>query len=127
MLRIRTSPGAARPPRASAPAFAVTPRNRAAVAQLCRRLDGITLAIELAAVRLGAMTAEEMLERLDDRFRVLSLPDMPRTETRYQHTLRGVIDWSHTLCAPQERLLWGTLVRVQRRLRPVRRRSRLRP
>ncbi len=38
-----------------------------------------------------------MLERLDDRFRVLSLPDMPRTETRYQHTLRGVIDWSHTL------------------------------
>ncbi|WP_431992208.1 AfsR/SARP family transcriptional regulator [Streptomyces albogriseolus] len=94
---------------ASAPAFAITPRNRAAVAQLCRRLDGIPLAIELAAVRLGAMTAEEMLERLDDRFRVLSLPDMPRTETRYQHTLRGVIDWSHTLCAPQERLLWARL------------------
>ncbi|MEU0047960.1 regulator, partial [Streptomyces werraensis] len=55
------------------------------------------------------MAAEEMLERLDDRFRVLSLPDMPSTETRYQHTLRGVIDWSRTLCAPQERLLWARL------------------
>ncbi|WP_308293512.1 BTAD domain-containing putative transcriptional regulator [Streptomyces sp. RM72] len=94
---------------ASAPAFGITPRNRAAVAQLCRRLDGIPLAIELAAVRLGAMTAEEMLERLDDRFRVLCLPGMPGTETRYQHTLRGVIDWSHTLCTPQERLLWARL------------------
>ncbi|MFL9658208.1 BTAD domain-containing putative transcriptional regulator [Streptomyces sp. PB17] len=94
---------------ASAPAFAITARNRAAVAQLCRRLDGIPLAIELAAVRLGAMTAEEMLERLDDRFRVLCLPDMPGTETRYQHTLRGVIDWSHTLCTPRERLLWARL------------------
>ncbi|MGC0385801.1 BTAD domain-containing putative transcriptional regulator [Streptomyces sp. SAI-129] len=94
---------------ASAPAFAITPRNRAAVAQLCRRLDGIPLAIELAAVRLGAMTAEEMLERLDDRFRVLCLPGTPGTETRYQHTLRGVIDWSHTLCTPRERLLWARL------------------
>ncbi|MER7719271.1 BTAD domain-containing putative transcriptional regulator [Streptomyces flaveolus] len=94
---------------ASAPAFGITSRNRAVVAQLCRRLDGIPLAIELAAVRLGAMTAEEILERLDDRFRVLYLPDMPGTETRYQHTLRGVIDWSHTLCTPQERLLWARL------------------
>ncbi|MFE2280045.1 BTAD domain-containing putative transcriptional regulator [Streptomyces sp. NPDC059454] len=94
---------------ASAPAFGITSRNRAAVAQLCRRLDGIPLAIELAAVRLGAMTAQEILERLDDRFRVLCLPDMPGTERRYQHTLRGVIDWSHTLCTPQERLLWARL------------------
>ncbi|MGW2171866.1 BTAD domain-containing putative transcriptional regulator [Streptomyces sp. NPDC001705] len=94
---------------ASAPAFGITSRNRAVVAQLCRRLDGIPLAIELAAVRLGAMTADEILERLDDRFRVLSLPDMPGTERRYQHTLRGVIDWSHTLCTPQERLLWARL------------------
>ncbi|WMC84192.1 AfsR/SARP family transcriptional regulator [Streptomyces rochei] len=94
---------------ASAPAFTITARNRAAVAQLCRRLDGIPLAIELAAVRLGTMTAEEMLERLDDRFRVLRSTGMPGTETRYQHTLRGVIDWSYTLCTPQERLLWVRL------------------
>ncbi|GCB45401.1 BTAD domain-containing putative transcriptional regulator [Streptomyces sp. NL15-2K] len=92
----------------SAPAFRLTARNRAAVAQLCRRLDGIPLAIELAAVRLSAITAEEMLERLDDRFRLLSVPQM-RTSTRYRQTLRGVVDWSYDLCTEGERLLWNRL------------------
>ncbi|MFF8104178.1 BTAD domain-containing putative transcriptional regulator [Streptomyces sp. NPDC016640] len=92
----------------SAPAFRLTARNRGAVAQLCRRLDGIPLAIELAAVRLSAMTAEEMLERLDDRFRLLSMPQA-RTSVRYRHTLRGVVDWSYDLCTEGERRLWNRL------------------
>ncbi|MFI8215587.1 BTAD domain-containing putative transcriptional regulator [Streptomyces sp. NPDC085932] len=92
----------------SAPAFRLTARNRRAVAQLCLRLDGIPLAIELAAVRLSAMTAEEILERLDDRFRLLSVPQ-PRTSARYRHTLRGVVDWSYDLCTEGERLLWNRL------------------
>ncbi|GAA2549023.1 hypothetical protein GCM10010423_56260 [Streptomyces levis] len=92
----------------SAPAFRLTARNRRAVAQLCLRLDGIPLAIELAAVRLSAMTAEEILERLDDRFRLLSLPQSPMS-ARYRHTLRGVVDWSYDLCTEGERLLWDRL------------------
>ncbi|MFJ6556960.1 ATP-binding protein [Streptomyces luteogriseus] len=93
---------------ASAPAFRLTARNRQAVAQLCVRLDGIPLAIELAAVRLSAMTAEEILERLDDRFRLLSVP-RPRTSARGHHTLRGIVDWSYDLCTEGERLLWNRL------------------
>lgn len=92
----------------SAPAFRLTARNREAVAQLCRRLDGMPLAVELAAVRLNSMTAEEMLERLDDRFRLLSVPQ-PRTSARYSHTLRGVVDWSYDLCTEGERRLWNRL------------------
>ncbi|MFF8012835.1 BTAD domain-containing putative transcriptional regulator [Streptomyces sp. NPDC007929] len=92
----------------SAPAFRLTARNRRAVAQLCLRLDGIPLAIELAAVRLSAMTAEEILERLDDRFRLLSAP-RPRTSARGHHTLRGIVDWSYDLCTEGERLLWNRL------------------
>ncbi|MBX9364703.1 hypothetical protein K4G64_26755, partial [Streptomyces sp. WAC04114] len=92
----------------SAPAFRLTARNRQAVAQLCLRLDGIPLAIELASVRLSAMTAEEILERLDDRFRLLSMP-RPRTSARGHHTLRGIVDWSYDLCTEGERLLWNRL------------------
>ncbi|WP_413760784.1 BTAD domain-containing putative transcriptional regulator [Streptomyces sp. MMBL 11-3] len=92
----------------SAPAFRLTARNRDAVAQPCRRLDGIPLAIELAAVRLSAVTVEEMLERLDDRFRLLSVPQA-RTSSRHRQTLRGVVDWSHDLCTEGERLLWSRL------------------
>ncbi|MEW2812552.1 hypothetical protein AB0929_36590 [Streptomyces massasporeus] len=92
----------------SAPAFRLTARNRRAVAQLCLRLDGIPLAVELAAVRLSAMTAEEILERLDDRFRLLSMA-RPRTSARGHHTLRGIVDWSYDLCTEGERLLWNRL------------------
>ncbi|GAB2958390.1 hypothetical protein GCM10027075_67840 [Streptomyces heilongjiangensis] len=93
---------------AAAPAFRIGSRNRGAIAQLCRRLDGIPLAIELAAVRLSTMTVDEILERLDDRFRLLSVP-YGHSVTRYQLTLRGVVDWSHDLCTQRERLLWSRL------------------
>ncbi|MFI0975494.1 ATP-binding protein [Streptomyces sp. NPDC021093] len=95
--------------RAAAPAFRVTDRNSGALAQLCHRLDGIPLAVELAAVRLGTMAPEEILDRLDDRFRLLSVPHTRTAPTRYQQTLRGVVDWSHDLCTEDERLLWARL------------------
>ncbi|MCX5205101.1 winged helix-turn-helix domain-containing protein [Streptomyces sp. NBC_00237] len=94
---------------AAAPAFRVTARNRGALAQLCHRLDGIPLAVELAAVRLGTMAAEEVRDRLDDRFRLLSVPHTRAAPTRYQQTLRGVVDWSHDLCTAGEQLLWARL------------------
>ncbi|MEU8892625.1 BTAD domain-containing putative transcriptional regulator [Streptomyces sp. NPDC048442] len=95
--------------RAAAPAFRVTDRNSGALAQLCHRLDGIPLAVELAAVRLGTMAPEEILDRLDDRFRLLSVPHTRTAPSRYQQTLRGVVDWSHDLCTEGERLLWARL------------------
>ncbi|WP_307840407.1 BTAD domain-containing putative transcriptional regulator [Streptomyces sp. G44] len=87
---------------ACAPHFRITARNQEAVGGLCRRLDGIPLAIELAAVRLGTLSAEEILDRLDDRFRLLSA-----TGPHHQRTLRGVVDWSHDLCDERERRLWA--------------------
>ncbi|MFJ4878539.1 AfsR/SARP family transcriptional regulator [Streptomyces sp. NPDC088745] len=91
-----------------APASARGYADSAPAAELCRRLDGIPLAIELAAVRLSSLTVEQVLARLEDRFRLLA---SPRTGSphRYRHTLRGVIDWSHSLCSPGERLLWHRL------------------
>lgn len=77
------------------------------VRELCRRLDGIPLAVELAAGRLGALSPEQVLERLDDRFRLLAgggRDTLPR-----HRTLRTAIGWSHELCTPEERLLWSRL------------------
>ncbi|MEV6172187.1 AAA family ATPase [Streptomyces sp. NPDC051954] len=86
-------------------AFAV--RDDPDVRELCRRLDGIPLAIELAAGRLRALSPGQVLERLDDRFRLLTggCRDAP---PRHQ-TLRTAIGWSHELCTPEERLLWSRL------------------
>ncbi|MEV5817492.1 ATP-binding protein [Streptomyces mutabilis] len=75
--------------------------------ELCRRLDGIPLAIELAAGRLGALSPRQMLQRLDDRFRLLTGGD--RTALPRHRTLRTAIGWSHELCTPGERLLWARL------------------
>ncbi|MER6345514.1 ATP-binding protein [Streptomyces sp. NPDC001595] len=75
--------------------------------ELCRRLDGIPLAIELAAGRLRALTAEQLLDRLDDRFRLLTGGGR-QAPARHQ-TLRTAIGWSHELCTPRERLLWARL------------------
>ncbi|MFI9274698.1 ATP-binding protein [Kitasatospora sp. NPDC052896] len=89
------------------PGFALTPRNSAEVALLCRRLDGIPLAVELAAGRLRALPVEQIVLRLDDRFRLLTGGErgaLPRHQT-----LRTTIGWSHELCDPQERLLWARL------------------
>ncbi|WP_169949777.1 LuxR C-terminal-related transcriptional regulator [Microbispora sp. H11081] len=86
------------------PEFEVTGENEEVVAEICRRLDGVPLAIEMAAVRLRALSARQVLERLDDRFRLLtggSRAALPR-----QRTLRALFEWSYELCTEQERLLW---------------------
>ncbi|MER7193190.1 ATP-binding protein [Streptomyces flaveolus] len=75
--------------------------------ELCRRLDGIPLAIELAAGRLDALSPEQVLRRLDDRFRLLTGGD--RAAPPRHRTLRTAIGWSHELCTPGERLLWARL------------------
>ncbi|WOX25495.1 ATP-binding protein [Streptomyces solicathayae] len=79
----------------------------AAVLELCRRLDGIPLALELAAGRLPLLTVEQVLHRLDDRFRLLT--DGARGALPRHQTLRTAIGWSHELCTPEERLLWARL------------------
>ncbi|WP_435813872.1 BTAD domain-containing putative transcriptional regulator [Streptomyces tauricus] len=97
---------------ACAPGFRITGRNQETVGRLCRRLEGIPLAIELAAVRLGTLSAEEILGRLDDRFRLLSDTGAgagTRPGARQQHTLRGVVDWSYDLCDERERRLWAAV------------------
>ncbi|GDY31528.1 LuxR C-terminal-related transcriptional regulator [Gandjariella thermophila] len=84
--------------------FHVTPENSAAVARLCRRLDGIPLAIELAAVQLRALSPEQVLERLDDRYRLLR--GGSRIAAPRHQTLHALIGWSFGLCTAEERTLW---------------------
>ncbi|WP_223853497.1 ATP-binding protein [Microbispora bryophytorum] len=95
--------------RASAvvPDFAVDEDNITAVTELCRRLDGIPLAIELAAVRLRTLSVEQILALLADRFSLLA--GASRTALPRHQTLRAAIGWSHELCEPAERLLWARL------------------
>jgi predicted ATPase/class 3 adenylate cyclase len=87
----------------SQPTFAVTAANARAVVQVCRRLDGIPLAIELAAARVKALPVEKVAERLDDRFRLLT--GGSRTALPRQQTLRALIDWSYDLLTETERKL----------------------
>lgn len=93
--------------RAVLPSFAVTEANAEAVGLLCRRLDGIPLAVELAAGRLRALSVEQITARLDDRFRLLT--GGARTALPRHQTMRTTIGWSHELCTVQERLLWARL------------------
>ncbi|MFJ6789484.1 ATP-binding protein [Streptomyces angustmyceticus] len=112
--------------------FTVGPSDEAVVTELCERLEGIPLALELAAGRLRALSAAQVLHRLDDRFRLLTgtrprraperhgpppppappayggLPEQGGRPPRHQ-TLRCAIGWSHELCTPEERLLWARL------------------
>ncbi len=88
------------------PGWRMTAGNRAAVARLCHRLDGIPLAIELAAVQLRALSVEQIVERLDRR--ILQVRGRRSGLARHQ-TLRAAIDWSHELCSPDEQLLWARL------------------
>ena len=81
--------------RAVAPSFALTDANADAVAQICRRLDGIPLAIELAAARVRSLPPEQIAARLDDRFRLLT--GGSRTALPRHQTLRAAIDWSFDL------------------------------
>ena len=86
-----------------APNFAVTNINAPAVAQICHRLDGIPLAIELAAARVRSMSVEQIAGRMDNQFHLLT--GGSRTALQRQQTLRALIDWSHDLLAEQERAL----------------------
>ena len=89
------------------PSFNVTNANAPAVAQICFRLDGIPLAIELAAVRVKVLRVEQIAARLDDRFRLLT--NGGRTALPRQQTLRALIDWSHSLLTGPERDLFRQL------------------
>ncbi|MEE1826054.1 regulator [Streptomyces sp. BE20] len=93
--------------RAVVPSFEVTAESAETIAQLCRRLDGIPLAVELAAGRLRTLSVAQIGARLDDRFRLLTGGD--RTALARHQTLRTTIGWSHELCTVQERLLWARL------------------
>jgi predicted ATPase len=86
---------------AALPGFALSEENWPAVADICRRLDGIPLALELAAARIRALSVEQIALRLSDRFRLLTSGD--RTAQPRQQTLRGALDWSHELLTPPER------------------------
>ena len=88
---------------AALPGFRLTPHNAAAVAQICHRLDGIPLALELAAARVKAMRVEQVAERLQDRFALLTRGS--RTALQRHQTLRSLIDWSHELLSEPERVL----------------------
>jgi predicted ATPase/DNA-binding NarL/FixJ family response regulator len=88
---------------ASAPGFALTEANAEAVAEICRSLDGIPLAIELAAARVRALSVEQIRKRLADRFGLLTMGD--RAAPPRQQTLRAAIDWSHDLLTERERAL----------------------
>lgn len=88
---------------AVSPGFAVTDANRDAVTALCRRLDGIPLAIELAAARLRSIPLEELREHI-------SILDVGHRSAESRHqTMRAAIDWSYDLCSPEERQLWARL------------------
>jgi predicted ATPase len=91
------------------PGFKVTLWNRADVVSLCRRLDGLPLAIELAAARLAEMPIRELTDRLADRFAVLGDidPDADDADPPWHQALRTAIGWSHQLCSPAERLAWA--------------------
>jgi predicted ATPase/class 3 adenylate cyclase/DNA-binding CsgD family transcriptional regulator len=87
--------------------FIVDDANAAAVAAICVRLDGIPLALELAAARLGSLSASEINARLDQRFRLLTTGN--RTARARHQTLRALIDWSYDLLGPAERIVFERL------------------
>ena len=87
--------------------FALTDETVSAVVQVCRRLDGMPLAIELAAARITSLSVHEIAERLDDRFKLLTLST--RAALPRQQTLRASIDWSHDLLPEPERVLFRRL------------------
>jgi predicted ATPase/DNA-binding CsgD family transcriptional regulator len=92
---------------AAQPGFAVDPDNAAAIAVICRALDGVPLAIELAAARVRVLSPEQIRARMDDRFGLLTAGD--RSAAPRQQTLRATIEWSYDLLAPAERILFRRL------------------
>jgi len=89
------------------PGFTVDPGNAAGVLRLCRRLDGIPLALELAAVRLGSLSLDQLNQGLADELSILGSGN--RGADARQRTLEGTIGWSYGLLDEQERLLWARL------------------
>ncbi|MBV6755104.1 protein kinase domain-containing protein [Rhodococcus opacus] len=89
------------------PGFEVTENNKVTIVRICRRLDGLPLPIELAAARLRAMTPEQILQRLTDRYVLLTHGS--RDAPSRQQTLRMCIDWSYDLCTPAEQRRWAQL------------------
>ena len=88
------------------PAFALGPDNLSSVVEICRRLDGIPLAIELAATRIAHLSPRQIAERLEDRFRLLT---GGRRRIQRQQTLAAALDWSHDLLSAEEKILFRRL------------------
>ena len=93
--------------RAVNPDFALTDQNALPIIQICRRLDGVPLALELAAVRVKTLSVQQIAARLDDRFNLLTHGS--RTALPRHQTLRALIDWSYDLLSLPERVLWRRL------------------
>jgi predicted ATPase/DNA-binding SARP family transcriptional activator/DNA-binding CsgD family transcriptional regulator len=89
------------------PGFALTPENATAVARVCAGLDGIPLAIELAAARVGTLSAEQISGRLEHSLKLLTISE--RTADHRHRTLRAALDWSHELLDMPERVLFRRL------------------
>ncbi|WP_040836798.1 protein kinase domain-containing protein [Nocardia brevicatena] len=92
---------------AAVPGFELNEDNKGAVARICTRLDGLPLAIELAAARMRTLSPQQILQRLDDRYSLLTRAT--RTAPTRQQILRLCIDWSYELCTPVEQQLWAQL------------------
>ncbi len=93
--------------RRARPELSITAENARVVTEICRRLDGLPLAIELAAARVRSLSLEEILDGLRDRFRLLG--GGSRSAVRRQQTLRASVDWSHALLTEAERVLFRRL------------------
>ncbi|MFC9767975.1 ATP-binding protein [Rhodococcus jostii] len=92
---------------AVSPGFVLNEHNAAAAARLCIQLEGIPLAIELAVARMRILSIDQILERLTDRFGLLTVGS--RSAAPRQQTLRSLVDWSFALCTEPERHLWARL------------------
>jgi tetratricopeptide (TPR) repeat protein len=93
--------------KAALPAFALTSQNEAATLRVCRRLDGIPLALELAATRVTLLTVQQIADRLDDRFALLTTGS--RTDLPRHRTLQAMVDWSYELLSSPEQILFRRL------------------
>ncbi|HEU0292249.1 MAG TPA: LuxR C-terminal-related transcriptional regulator [Anaerolineales bacterium] len=90
--------------RGISPQFTITPENASAIIEICRRLDGIPLALELASARVNVLTAQQIAARLDNRFALLTSGGRAALATHH-HTLRAAIDWSYDFLTAQEQTL----------------------
>ena len=94
--------------RTISPRFELTPENARSIVEICRRLDGLPLALELASARVNVLTVQEISARLNDRFALLISDQRTDLEPRH-HTLRAAIDWSYVLLTPDEQTLLSRL------------------